>query len=373
MNRQFLPDISFCETDTARVEAAIITGYEAASGHELYPGDPVRLFLEGVAAIIAQQNVAIDFTGKQNLLHYANGDYLDHLGAYLHTDRLPPSAARAMMRFTLSAIRSEPVVIPPGIRVRAGGQYVFATEADLVIEAGQATGDTTAVCQSLGAEANGLLPGQIKNLMDPIPFVFKAENITTSNGGQNTEDDERLRQRIALASEAYGSAGSLAAWRYHALSAHQGVMDVAVWQPQPGSVHIAPLMRDGQLPDAATIAVLHAHLNRNEVRPFTDDIQVTPPQAVTAAIRLRYAILVSHAARSATIAATVAARVEEYVLWQKAVLGRDIVPSKLIELIQGIEGIQRVVVEAPAFQALEAWQSARLSLDQIIYEGLSNE
>lgn len=52
-----LPDISFVETDASRVERDVITTYEAITEKSLYPGDPVRLFLESLAYLIAQQRL----------------------------------------------------------------------------------------------------------------------------------------------------------------------------------------------------------------------------------------------------------------------------------------------------------------------------
>ena len=75
-----LPEISFVETDTGNIESAIITNYEALAGRTLAQGDPIRLFLLSVAAIIVQQRVLIDYSAKMNLLAYAEGDYLDHIG-----------------------------------------------------------------------------------------------------------------------------------------------------------------------------------------------------------------------------------------------------------------------------------------------------
>ena len=59
-----LPEISFVETDTGNIESAIITTYEALAGRTLAQGDPIRLFLLSIAAIIVQQRVLIDYSAK---------------------------------------------------------------------------------------------------------------------------------------------------------------------------------------------------------------------------------------------------------------------------------------------------------------------
>lgn len=372
MERQFLPEIAFCETDAGKVEAEVITGYEGYADVDLYPGDPVRLFLEGNAFLTAQNHVLIDFTGKQNLLHYAVGSYLGHLGKFLHTYRLPAAPARATFVATLASVRPDEVIIPQGVRIKGPSGVVFVTEAELLIPAGETSGQVVAVCDKAGEIGNNLLPGQIKSLVDPIAHVKSLVNSTKSAGGVEVEDDERLRWRISLASEAYGSCGSRAAYIYHALSAHPGIMDVAPWQPSPGAVHIAVLMRSGALPGPEVIKAVWDHLNKDEIRPFTDTVNVQAPVAREAVASITYYILVSYAARALEIGAKVEAAVAAYCDWQRAVLGRDILPQKLTEMIQGIEGIQRVEVASPTFLALEEWETAQVTVGGITYGGLAN-
>ena len=117
-----LADISFVDTDTSKVEQNVITMYEAITEKKLYPGDPVRLFLEALAAVIAQQRYHIDYTGKQNLLGYAQGDFLDHLGVLTDTTRLEASAAKATMQYSIAEPLGFAVLIPEGSRVTPGDQ-----------------------------------------------------------------------------------------------------------------------------------------------------------------------------------------------------------------------------------------------------------
>lgn len=77
-NRSY-PDISFVETDTEAIVNALIQSYEKFTGRTLYPADPARLFILWVADIIVQERVNIDFSAKQNIPRYAEGEYLDSL------------------------------------------------------------------------------------------------------------------------------------------------------------------------------------------------------------------------------------------------------------------------------------------------------
>ena len=103
--RQY-PNISFVDTDTEALTNSLIRAFERFAGRTLYPADPVRLFILWIADIIIQERVNIDFSAKQNLPRYAEGEYLDSL-AELFKDvyRLEPEAARTTIRFTLSIER----------------------------------------------------------------------------------------------------------------------------------------------------------------------------------------------------------------------------------------------------------------------------
>ena len=97
-----LPAVEFLTTDAAKLESEIITKYEGLTGRSLAAGDPVRLFLLSIADILIQQRTAINIAAQQNLLSYAQGQYLDALGAYLSVERLAESRAKTTLRFTLS-------------------------------------------------------------------------------------------------------------------------------------------------------------------------------------------------------------------------------------------------------------------------------
>ena len=99
--RWSLPEIDFVETDSATIQAEIINKYEQVSGRSLATGDPVRLFLLAIADIIIQQREAINIAGQQNLLSYAQGEYLDALGQYLAVTRLPASSAVTTILFPM--------------------------------------------------------------------------------------------------------------------------------------------------------------------------------------------------------------------------------------------------------------------------------
>ena len=173
------PDISYVETDTETIVNTLIQGYEKIAGRTLYPADPARLFILLVADIIVQERVNIDFSAKQNIPRYAEGEYLDSLAElFKGAERLEPEKARTTLQYTLSIPLEVATTIPAGTRATPDGEIVFATLEDLTIPAGQRTGSVEAECQIEGENGNGFIPGQINQPIDVFPYYESVENIT---------------------------------------------------------------------------------------------------------------------------------------------------------------------------------------------------
>ena len=373
VNLAVLPDVSFAESDASAVEAAVLTVYEGLTGLTLQPGDPVRLFLESLAYTVSVQNQLIDLAGKQNLLAYARGAHLDHLGALMGEARIAAQSARAMLRFELTEPLAFAVPIPVGSRVSTkDGNILFATAIEAEIPAGQTGVEVPAHCTSPGASGTGLVPGQITQLVDPLPHVAGVSNVTISSEGSDIEDDERLRERIRLAPESYTVAGSTGAYEARVLGVSADILAVAVDSPEPGVVDVRFVLTDGELPDAAMIALVSDSLSAETVRPLTDKVLVGAPDVVEYAVTGRWYALRADAALLSGVARAVERAVETYRIWQRSQPGRDINPSRLIALVQQA-GAKRVELDAPLFTPLTATQVARETAVSLVFGGLEEE
>jgi phage-related baseplate assembly protein len=367
-----LPDIQFVPMDVNEIETNVITTYEGISGRKLAPGDPVRLFLQAVAAIIAQQRVLIDYAAKQNLLHYAAGPFLDHLGALVGVERLPAQAAKTMLRFTLSAPQLQAVTIPAGTRATSDGKLFFATTAATTVRAGTTEIDVVAECTTAGVSGNGWQPGQINKLVDPLPWIKSVTNITTSSGGADVESDDAFRERIRQAPEGFAVAGPSEAYKYWARMAHQSIIDVSVTSPAPGKVEIRPLLQGGLIPSQEILDAVTSVCNDKRVRPLTDQVVVLAPEVVYYNIELTYYIAQANAAIVTSIQEAVNKAVNDYVTWQKAKLGRDINPSELIARVMAA-GAKRTNVVSPLFTELTSAQVAIADTITVTYGGLEDD
>ena len=368
-----LPDVSFAPQSTAEIESAVITAYERLTGVTLQPADPVRLFLESLAYTLSVQNSLIDLAGKQNLLAYARGAHLDHLGALMGVARIPAQPARVMLRFSVPEAVDVAVPIPSGTRATTrDGTILFATAAATEIPAGELAVDAAAFCTVPGAAATGLVPGQIAELLDRLPWVSGVSNVSVSSDGADVEEDERLRGRIRLAPESFTVAGSSGAYEARMLAVSADIRAVAVTTPEPGEVDIRFVLTDGELPDEAMCELVLNALSDETVRPLTDHVLVGAPDVVEYAVTGRWYLRRADAALLTGVTAAVERALEAYRLWQRSQPGRDINPTRLISLVEQA-GAKRVELDSPAFTPLSATQVARETSLELAFGGLEDE
>lgn len=360
-----LPELEFLKTDSDEILADLEARYKEYTGRTLARADPVRLFLCAIAAEEAQLRNVVDLACKENLLSYADGDYLDALGAYVNTPRLEASKATATIRFTLSAAQDSAFVIPAGTIV-TNGLASFLTDSAGIIEAGDTSIDLAATAQEAGADFNGIPAGSLNTLGDPLPGIASAANTEATSGGADREDDDAYAERIRLAPTAFSVAGPHDSYVYYAKKYSSSISDVCVYglEAEPGNVYVRPLLTGGELPDDAFLEGLKSYLSSDTIRPLTDNVIVKSPEASAFQINFTWYLDTDSLKSIASITAAVAAAAEEYRLWQITRIGRDINPDRLVKLLIDA-GAKRVVITSPTFTALEQYQVAQCSASDI--------
>lgn len=375
-----LPDISFIEYKTVDdVKASMVADYEAymteATGktYTLPRVSRDRFKLYAAAAQIYQAMKYVDIKGKMDTVKYSVGDFLDLLGAFrCGATRNQAAAAVTTIRFTLSAARASVTAIPQGTRI-AAGQLFFATSVYTEIPAGDLTADIPATCMTAGETGNGLAPGELKTLVDPVPYVQSVENTSTSSGGADRESDESFAARIFIAPGKYSTAGSRNGYEYHVQDYSSAIGGVHVSSDQAaGTVDIVFVMADGSLPSAETISAMSQHMSAETLRPMNDLVIVRAPAEVKYTVSLTYYINQSDNNRAVAIQQAVSAAVDSYIAWQRKI-GRDINPSKLLALVMGA-GAKRAQITAPIFTAIPADSIAAIDgTASITYGGLEDD
>lgn len=367
-----MPDVNFIETDPEKIKSDIINRYETATGRTLSAGDPVRLFLLTIASEIIQLRQVFNHGARQNLLTYAQGQYLDALGVFLDTARQPADKAVTTIQFTLTQALSSAFFIPAGFQVSAGN-VLFETTELVTIAPGDLQGTAQAECTQAGTIGNGYLSGQISTIVAPLAFLASAVNTTESIGGSDIESDASYAERLRLKPNSFSVAGPEKAYIFHAFSVSPSIIDVAIDSPTPGVVNVYTLLTGGALPSTAFLQEVEDYLSGEEIRPLTDEVHAKAPTAYSYSVNVDYYVLQSDAVRLSAIQTAVQAAVNDYVAWQQAKIGRDINPDELIKRVRDA-GAGRILHSTltPAFKTLTKSQVAQCSSVTVTFKGLED-
>lgn len=373
-----IPEISFIDGVTLQdVKDEMLTDYtqkyQELTGKTavLSDADPVRLAMLSAAAQIYQAMQYVDRSGKQDLLKYSYGEFLDNLGAMKKLERKPASYATLKMKFSMTSARGEVTAIPGGTRVATESGLYFMTDAYAEIPAGEISAEVKATAMSAGKESNGLAEGTVIMIVDPLPYIAAVSNTTVSVGGADVESDDDFTERIYKAPAGYSVAGPTEAYEYHAKNFRPDVEDVKAYTPSPCAVNILFLLDGGRLPTEDDLLGMEAYMSAETLRPLTDKVTAIAPEEVSYSISLKYFINRSDAVQAATIQQAVEKAIEEYQKWQRK-LGRDVNSSELIKRII-LAGAKRVELTEPAYSAIEENSIAKLENKSVVYGGLEDD
>lgn len=374
-----LPEISFIDNMTLKdVHNKLLTDYaeeyERITGQSgvLSAGAPERIVLNSCGLLFYQMLAFIDRAGRNNLLGYSYGPYLDALAATRGgLIRKESEYSQVMLRFTISNARSEAIGIPGGSRATDGKGHYFATKEYAEIPAGAMHIDVDAVAVYAGTDSNDLPIGTINIIVDTLPYIESVSNISESKGGTDIESDESLTRRTFLSPGQYSTAGAETAYEYHAMAFRSDVMDAKAYKSNDMEITILFLLTDGSIPDEADIAAMKNHICNRGLKASTDLIVVSAPTEIDYDINLKYYINKSDSSNAAKIQTAVNTAIEEYTIWQRHI-ARDINPSELIHRIK-IAGAKRVELTSPVFTAVNSQSVAKLNAMSVTYGGLEDD
>lgn len=366
-----VPELNFVEADVETIQAECLKLVEEYLGRPIERADPLRLLFNSLLAIIIQQRLLIDEVAKMNLLAFAKGEYLERLGDLVGVERMPAAYATTTVEVELSAAREQATTIRKGTRITADGQIYFALDKDVIFASGETKKTCAATCQSAGEVGNNFIVGEIKQIVDPQPYLKSIVNVTKSEGGADIEDDESLRDRIHEAPESFSNAGPEGAYKFWAKSTSALIADVAVDSPTPGEVNVYVLLKGGVLPEEEMLTAVDKTLSADTIRPLTDKVTVLAPQVESYDVDISYWINIEDQTQAAQIVEAAQSAVEEYIAWQSARIGRDIVPDELIMRLKNI-GVKRVEIREPTFRVLDRFSVAQVGSVTAKFEGLED-
>lgn len=268
-----------------------------------------------------------------------------------------------------------------GTRVSPGNEIYFATKENTVIPAGATFVDVLTECTQPGTIGNDFTPGQINILVDPLPYNATVENIETSGGGVEEESEENYKNRIHLAPEGFSTAGPEGAYEYFVRQYSPLVADVKVTSPSDGVIDIRVLLQYGQIPDQTFLDGLLEYLSAKNRRPLTDKVQVGAPEIVNYDLDVVYYLNSSDISVEQDLRNRVEAATDDYIIWQRSKIGRDINPSEAIAkmIFVGTQdnkqqrGAKRVEIVSPTYMTLNDNQVAVANIKTVTFGGFEDE
>jgi len=361
----------FTETDPEKVKGEVFSFYEDQSGKTLFDGSEKRHLLLTHSYISARIRAEIQAAAEQNLVQFATGDNLGFLAELYGLSRKPAQPAETTLEFrTDGSAASSDIQVPKGTKVATeDGSVEFATDVGATLESGDTSTQVEATATEAGADASGLITGQLNTIVNPIAGIAEAENVTQTTGGTDEEGDEALRQRTRKAPEMFAAAGPEEAYREHARQALPDIRDVAVLSPTAGRVEVYVLKNEGTLPTAGELADVESALSAESVRPLTDTVSAESLIEVPYDIDVEYVAFNGYQDEEEELKNRVSAAVDGYVTWQGRRIGRGVRPQELEGRIWRVEGVKRVSVTSPSVQALNKKEVTSLGARSVSLSG----
>jgi phage-related baseplate assembly protein len=217
------------------------------------------------------------------------------------------------------------------------------------------------------AYAAGADLDQIAARYDVERLLLVAEDLTTTPVTLAVyEDDDSLRRRVQLSFEGFSTAGPEGAYVFHALGADADVLDVAVTSPTPGVVSVAVLSRESNgTPSFELLAAVDATLSADNVRPLTDNVNVSAGQIINYSV---VASLVLFDGPDANVVIQGALAAMEAYATASHRLGRDVTLSGIYAALHQ-PGVQRVALSSPVADIVTAWNQAAYCLGITLTSG----
>ena len=325
----------FISNDPSQILADMVQQYQAITGRILQPAQVERLVIGAMAYRESMLRAQIQAAAVQNLVDYATAPALDLLGQLVGVTRLQSAGASTTIVFTLVSGHTG-IVIPENTRIgTADGKVFFATVESVTVAPGVTSAQVEAYAEPVGIVGNGYAIGEVKNILDPLPYLLAASNQAITAGGSDTETDERLRERIKLAPAAFSTAGSRGAYVHHTKAVSPLIIDVAVLQPTPGTVAVYPLVAGGVVTPGSLLSQVLGALNDETVRPLTDTVTVLSPTVTNYTIEVE---IVAYTGQDLVqLQADVTASVNAYKEGKETRLGQDVTIDQVIAaaLLQG--------------------------------------
>lgn len=160
---------------------------------------------------------------------------------------LPAEGGSGVVRFTADGPVATQVLVPAGTTVRvSGGDFLYATQVDGLIDVGSSYVDLMVYCQSTGATTN-CLAGAINELASNVSGIISVANLNDITNGRDEETDDQRKIRF----QGYISTlprGTLDAVSYGAKTAYLTDANGQIVEHVSAAQLIEPYLEDATIP-----------------------------------------------------------------------------------------------------------------------------
>ena len=321
-----LTELHYLTYDPDAIWSEMQDAYIDAGGEALYPGDEKEMLLRSVQAVLVQGFAGIDNALRMATLRYAVGDYLDVIGEQRDCPRLEAVAAKSTVTIEMKAVETAGT-LPAGTSMTADGVVFYSTTEDVPKALYAQTVTVGIACDRAGAVGNGLAAGTEMQLAQGDADVGLITVTEAATGGSDEEDDETYRARIREHGLANVTTGPKEQYEARAMEVSSDIVDANAVSETAGYVDVYLIVRDASRA-ASLVEAVGAALSSDDARPLTDHVTVSLASDVPYTLNVRYT-----QPSGASLAAAVAAAVEEYQAWQDDVIGQAFNPDRLMALL----------------------------------------
>lgn len=318
-------------------EIELVKKFEKDTGKTLYPAQSERLMISIISYVSNLNLVRIKNALKNFFVQTASLFFLKLWGELINCPQLEAKQAKDILFVELYEAYSVDKILPKGAKVETkDGEYIFTTDEDLIIKAGELTGTVGITSEFAGSILNEYKAGEINNLIENYDYIKSVKNLNGASGGDDEEDVERYRKRLLTAFEQFSVAGPKNAYKFLALSANQSITDVEVTSPSSGVVAIYVLTKNGTA-DENIINEVKNVVSADDKRPLTDNVKVYSAESIE--FEYSASLILTTDADYDTTVELVKAGLAEYFAEVKKELNKEIVPSDSIAKIKAISGV----------------------------------
>ena len=327
------------------------TIYEDLSGVSLKASSVVSMLLRGISYFILLITKSFNFAYQNMWLKTCDEDTAELYGDEKDLTRDEAEASRMTVKFTRVSNLENEQSIPVGSRV-AYNDYTFQTVATYKFGIGDNTVDCEVECTLEGSETNGIEAGKTLTIIDSIPHVNEAKNISASTGGSDQESLENFKEKIRKFPESYSCAGTRGAYDYFTRKADSSISDVYITNKSAGVTEIFILLKGGIIPSDEMVSKVKTYVSQDDIRAFNDLIEVSKPTEHEYTVDFDFYIPRSKETSSISIQNAITEAITSYTEELANSLGGSINPDA-IRTIAVNQGAKRTILREPTYTQLE--------------------